>query len=124
MFSDEHRCPLGYLLLYVRWKSGVTFVRRCFRDVYIFTGASSFGSVFRSTDDTECHDVLKLALKSGINLIDVAPWYGHGKAEKVLGKVLVLFPSKFQNPQPLVIINDHQHQRILTAGTLQNETLN
>ena len=28
------RCPLGYLLLYVRWKSGVTFVRRCFRDHY------------------------------------------------------------------------------------------
>ena len=50
-------------------------------------GASSFGSVFRTTDDTECHDVLKLAVKSGINLIDVAPWYGHGKAEKVLGKV-------------------------------------
>ena len=29
------RCPLGYLLLYVRWKSGVTFARRCFRDVSI-----------------------------------------------------------------------------------------
>ena len=30
--SGEHRCPLGYLLLYVRCKSGVTFVRRCFND--------------------------------------------------------------------------------------------
>ena len=28
------RCPLGYLLLYVRWKSGVTFARGCFRDEY------------------------------------------------------------------------------------------
>ena len=26
------RCPLGYLLQYVRCKSGVTFVRRCFCD--------------------------------------------------------------------------------------------
>ena len=26
------RCPLGYLLLYVRCKSGVTFIRRRFRD--------------------------------------------------------------------------------------------
>ena len=28
-------CPLGYLLLYVRYKSGVTFIRRSFRDVLI-----------------------------------------------------------------------------------------
>ena len=28
------------------------------------------------------------AVKSGINLIDTAPWYGHGKAEEVLGKAL------------------------------------
>ena len=27
------RCPLGYALLYVRCKSGVGFVRRCFRDI-------------------------------------------------------------------------------------------
>ena len=34
-------------LLYVRWKSGVTFVRRCFRDVLVvaFTGFS-FSSKF------------------------------------------------------------------------------
>lgn len=57
-------------------------------------GASSFGSVFRSTDDSECHDVLQLAIKSGVNLIDVAPWYGHGKAEKVLGKGLQNIPRQ------------------------------
>lgn len=27
------------------------------------------------------------ALKSGINLIDTAPFYGHGQSEEVLGKV-------------------------------------
>ena len=54
---------------------------------FAYSGASSFGSVFRSTEDSECHNVLELAVKSGVNLIDVAPWYGHGKAENVLGKV-------------------------------------
>ena len=29
-FDSDPRCPP--FLLYVRWKSGVTFVRRCFRD--------------------------------------------------------------------------------------------
>jgi aryl-alcohol dehydrogenase-like predicted oxidoreductase len=45
------------------------------------------GSVFRSTKESESIEVVHEALKSGINYIDVAPWYGHGKAETVLGKV-------------------------------------
>ena len=52
-------------------------------------GASSFGSVFRKTDDWEAVKVVHQALKSGINLIDCAPWYGHSKAEAVLGKVII-----------------------------------
>ena len=49
--------------------------------------------MFRNTDDSECEKVLELALKSGVNLVDVAPWYGHGKAETVLGKVLNFNPA-------------------------------
>ncbi|XP_076460782.1 uncharacterized protein LOC143293596 [Babylonia areolata] len=55
-------------------------------------GASSLGSVFRQTDDSECLQVVKEALKSGINYIDTAPWYGHGKSETVLGKALQDIP--------------------------------
>lgn len=51
-------------------------------------GASSLGSVFRETNDAESIRVVYHAIKSGINYIDVAPWYGHGKAETVLGKAL------------------------------------
>lgn len=51
-------------------------------------GASSLGSVFHSTQEIESIKVVQEALKSGINYIDVAPWYGHGKAETVLGKVI------------------------------------
>lgn len=53
------------------------------------TGASSLGSVFRETNGEESIKVVHHAIKSGINYIDVAPWYGHGKAETVLGKVCI-----------------------------------
>ncbi|GFO07762.1 L-galactose dehydrogenase-like protein [Plakobranchus ocellatus] len=55
-------------------------------------GASSLGSVFRSTDSTESVEVVKTCLKAGINYIDTAPWYGQGKSESVLGKVLPSVP--------------------------------
>ena len=43
--------------------------------------------MYRSTDDDECVRIVHAAIDRGINYIDVAPWYGHGKAETVLGKV-------------------------------------
>eukprot|EP01052_Picozoa_sp_SAG31_P034647 SAG31_NODE_4079_length_3608_cov_2.597436_1_plen_337_part_00 len=52
-------------------------------------GASSLGGCFR--DDTTMEEgvqVVHAALRAGINLIDVAAWYGHGKAEEVLGQAL------------------------------------
>ena len=55
--------------------------------LFVTIGASSLGSVFRETNDVESIKVVHHAIKSGINYIDVAPWYGHGKAETVLGKV-------------------------------------
>ena len=55
--------------------------------LFIMLGASSLGSVFRETNELESIKVVHHAIKSGINYIDVAPWYGHGKAETVLGKV-------------------------------------
>jgi len=57
-------------------------------------GASSLGSVFHETDEFECVKVVETAIKRGVNLIDVAPWYGHGKAENVLGKALAQIPRK------------------------------
>ena len=54
---------------------------------WCITGASSLGSVFHETDDTESRKVVEYVIKNGINYIDTAPWYGHGKSERVLGKV-------------------------------------
>nr|XP_002739218.2 PREDICTED: L-galactose dehydrogenase-like [Saccoglossus kowalevskii] len=57
-------------------------------------GASSLGSVFHETDDDEAIQVVYKAIKSGINIIDVAPWYGHGKAETILGQALRDIPRQ------------------------------
>ncbi|XP_064613960.1 uncharacterized protein LOC135477698 isoform X1 [Liolophura sinensis] len=64
-------------------------------DVSILSfGASALGSVFRATDDSESLRVVEHAVKSGINYIDTAPWYGHGKSESVLGKALQNIPRE------------------------------
>lgn len=51
-------------------------------------GASSLGSVFRETKESEAVAAVHTAVDSGMNFIDVSPYYGHYKAEIVLGKAL------------------------------------
>lgn len=55
-------------------------------------GASSLGSVFRSTDETESIRTVHAAIDAGINYIDVSPYYGATKAEAVLGRALKDIP--------------------------------
>ena len=57
-------------------------------------GASSLGSVFRSTKEAESIEAVETAIEGGINLIDVSPYYGHYKAETVLGKALRRIPRE------------------------------
>ena len=55
-------------------------------------GASSLGSVFRDTNEKESLEAVEAAIEGGINFIDVSPYYGHYKAETVLGKALRNIP--------------------------------
>lgn len=55
-------------------------------------GASSLGSVFRDTNEKESYEAVEAAIDGGINFIDVSPYYGHYKAETVLGKALRNIP--------------------------------
>ncbi len=55
-------------------------------------GASSLGSVFRATKESEAIEAVHVAVDNGINFIDVSPYYGHYKAETVLGKALREIP--------------------------------
>jgi len=51
-------------------------------------GASSLGAVFHPMKEEEGIRAVHAALEQGINFIDVSPYYGHLKAENVLGKAL------------------------------------
>ena len=51
-------------------------------------GASSLGGVFHSLREEEGIEAVFTAVEGGINFIDVSPYYGHLKAEMVLGKAL------------------------------------
>jgi aryl-alcohol dehydrogenase-like predicted oxidoreductase len=51
-------------------------------------GASSLGGVFHSLKEERGIEAVKTAVDNGINFIDVSPYYGHLKAEQVLGKAL------------------------------------
>lgn len=51
-------------------------------------GASSLGGVFHSIKENKAIDAVYAAIDGGMNFIDVSPYYGHYKAETVLGKAL------------------------------------
>ncbi len=51
-------------------------------------GASSLGGVFHSLKEETGIEAVYTAIDNGINFIDVSPYYGHLKAETVLGKAL------------------------------------
>ena len=55
-------------------------------------GASSLGGVFHDFDEQRGIDAVFAAIEAGINFIDVSPYYGHYKAEQVLGKALKQIP--------------------------------
>lgn len=51
-------------------------------------GASSLGGVFHEVNEKSAIEAVYAAVDGGINFIDVSPYYGHYKAETVLGKAL------------------------------------
>ena len=57
-------------------------------------GASSLGGVFHSIKESEAIQSVFTAVEHGLNFIDVSPYYGHYKAETVLGKALKELPRE------------------------------
>ena len=55
-------------------------------------GASSLGGVFHNIREAEGIEAVFTAIEKGMNFIDLAPYYGHYKAETVLGKALKDIP--------------------------------
>jgi aryl-alcohol dehydrogenase-like predicted oxidoreductase len=57
-------------------------------------GASSLGGVFHGIREDEGIRAVHVAVDNGLNFIDVSPYYGHLKAETVLGKALKDIPRE------------------------------
>ena len=57
-------------------------------------GASSLGGVFHQIDEGRAVDAVLAAVEGGMNLIDVSPYYGHYRAERVLGIALRQLPRQ------------------------------
>src|SRR5262245_11749644 len=63
----------------------------------ITLGGGGIGMVWGSTTEEECIETVKQAVASGINMLDLAPVYGRGKSEEIVG---LAWPHL--SPKPLV----------------------
>lgn len=50
--------------------------------------------IFRELDEPAAIRTIQKAIKSGVNYIDTAPWYGQGKSEEILGRALQGIPRE------------------------------
>jgi len=57
-------------------------------------GGSAFGGAYGDLDEEEALRTVDLALRSGVNYIDTAVWYGNGRSEAIFGKALSRVPRQ------------------------------
>jgi aryl-alcohol dehydrogenase-like predicted oxidoreductase len=68
-------------------------------------GAMMFGA-WGNTDETECREIVDVALDAGVNFIDTADVYAFGESEEILGRALkgrrdqVILATKGYNEMP------------------------
>ncbi|EDV27198.1 uncharacterized protein TRIADDRAFT_22637, partial [Trichoplax adhaerens] len=55
-------------------------------------GGAALSSFYSRISDNDGIELVEYAIKQGINFIDTAPWYGYGRSESLLGKVLPNIP--------------------------------
>ena len=83
-FHDEDAVrAMPYRRFGDRWVSQLSFGATALAGLY--TG----GSI---ADAATAKEVVGMALRAGVNLIDTAPWYGHGALELILGEALEGIP--------------------------------
>ena len=57
-------------------------------------GGGGIGMVWGPTTDEECVETVKAAVANGVNLLDLAPVYGKGKSEEIVGQAWRDLPIK------------------------------
>ena len=55
-------------------------------------GGGPLGGLFTRVDDEQAEATVEAAWSAGIRLFDVAPLYGHGRSERIVGRVLARKP--------------------------------
>lgn len=65
-----------------------------FRVSVLTLGGGGIGMVWGPTTDEECIETVKAAVASGVNILDLAPVYGAGKSEEVVGRAWPDLPTK------------------------------
>ena len=57
-------------------------------------GGGGIGMVWGSTTNEECVETVKAAVANGVNVLDLAPVYGKGKSEEIVGQAWPDLPAK------------------------------
>lgn len=57
-------------------------------------GGGPFGNLYGTCNEEEVIELVRQAIKQGINYLDTAPWYGQGRSETLLGKALKGIPRQ------------------------------
>jgi len=57
-------------------------------------GGGGIGMVWGPTTDEECIETVKYAVANGVNILDLAPVYGKGKSEEIVGQAWPDLPTK------------------------------
>lgn len=87
----------------------------CFTASRLTLGGGGIGQVWGTTDRSEALATVRLAADSGINFFDMAPMYGRGEAESVMGQAFAEGLSKDVHLTTKYLLGDCPEDEIFAA---------
>lgn len=95
----------------------VNFGRGGLKVSQVGLGTAPLGGMFTSVEESSSDELIKTAINEGVNYFDTAPFYGHTKSEKRLGRGLGLAEAK------KTAIVSTKVGRILVEGEYEGPTI-
>jgi aryl-alcohol dehydrogenase-like predicted oxidoreductase len=87
----------------------------CFEASRLTLGGGGIGQVWGATDRSEALATVRLAADSGINFFDMAPMYGSGEAESVMGQAFAEGLSKDVHLTTKYLLGDCPEDKIFAT---------